>query len=276
LSTNFKIYSAVYGLETKEDIDVTDKIRSATGDALAIRVDNDLVPKDPAKGDTKRLEVEYSYATRERKTISRSEGELMVLPEDPHMQNEILALKSRVQNEIQKSNQFVTQLASQREAEVEMAARHQREIAVLKEQLSAIYPFVVPVNFGPQDKPEKQARWPGLLLSNDGKRVAYDVAMVPLKIGRWSVNLDKVLRLEAGDKIPTFLDVWHETTGDADLRRHILELQQANGTVGDPIPFKIIYRDADQNWFASLCEFQFSVSSGLGVRCSKRQSHIPS
>src|SRR5258708_7471463 len=91
-----QIRSAVYGLETVEDIDVTEKLRLAPRNALAIRVDNNLVPRDPALIQPKRLEVEYSYGNKIVKKISRAEGELLVLPEDSHAEKEILSLQNQV------------------------------------------------------------------------------------------------------------------------------------------------------------------------------------
>lgn len=96
------IHSAVYGLETVEDIDVTNKLRDAIGDALAIRVDNNLVPRDPATMLNKRLEVEYSYGSAVRKKISRPEYELLVLPVDTWMEKEITKLTPPAQANSQK------------------------------------------------------------------------------------------------------------------------------------------------------------------------------
>ncbi|MEO8053055.1 MAG: hypothetical protein ABI833_21825 [Acidobacteriota bacterium] len=96
VDSKLTIHSAVYGVPTIEDVEVTEKLRDAIGDALAIRVNNDLVPHDPAHSETKRLEVEYSYGTRERKIVSRPEYELMVLPEDSWLEKELRTLRDKV------------------------------------------------------------------------------------------------------------------------------------------------------------------------------------
>ena len=90
------IHRAVYGLETVEDMDVADKLRGAIGNALAIRVNNDLVPRDPAHQATKRLEVDYSYGTNVIKRVSRPEYELLVLPEDSWLAKENQNLQKEI------------------------------------------------------------------------------------------------------------------------------------------------------------------------------------
>ena len=137
-----------------------------------------------------------------------------------------------------------------------------RELSTLRRQLTAIYPFVIPVEYGIQDKPAKQQRWTGLLLSNDGGRVAYDVEMIPFKVGKWTVTLEPVLRMELGQKTPAFLDVRCDTVGESDLLRHIAEFQRAADSLGEPIPFEIRYRDADWNRFTSFCEFRIVAAFG--------------
>lgn len=146
-----------------------------------------------------------------------------------------------------------------------------RELSTLRRQLTAIYPFVIPVEYGIQDKPAKQQRWTGLLLSNDGGRVAYDVEMIPFKVGKWTVTLEPVLRMELGQKTPAFLDVRCDTVGESDLLRHIAEFQRAADSLGEPIPFEIRYRDADWNRFTSFCEFRIVAAFGLTVRCVRRE-----
>jgi hypothetical protein len=65
---------------------VTHRLRTAVRDALVVPVDNNLVPRDPAIGKTKRLAVEYSYGNPSIQQVSRLEGERLVLPEDSEIQ----------------------------------------------------------------------------------------------------------------------------------------------------------------------------------------------
>jgi hypothetical protein len=76
------IHSAFYGLPTIRDIEITDSLQKRVGDGLAVLVSNALVPEDPIPNVGKRIEVEYSFGTRERKKVTRIEGELLVLPTD--------------------------------------------------------------------------------------------------------------------------------------------------------------------------------------------------
>lgn len=80
------IHSAVYGTGPVDDMSVTERLRTAVKDALVVPVDNNLVPRDPAIGKTKRLAVEYSYGNPSIQQASRLEGERLVLPEDSEIQ----------------------------------------------------------------------------------------------------------------------------------------------------------------------------------------------
>jgi hypothetical protein len=145
-------------------------------------------------------------------------------------------------------------------------------------QVGLTDPFVVPVAFGKQYKLNGKLCWPGLQIANDGKGIAYDLQVLPFQIGQWSVSFEEVLRLEANEKVSIFINVWHGNVGNSDLRGHIVDLQLVNATLGHSVPFKIVYRDSNQNWFASICEFTLNVMKpeGLDVRCEKRERYTPS
>jgi hypothetical protein len=217
-------------------------------DALVIPVTREFLKCDPVQGPTKRLEVRYSYGNPTVLNTTRQEYGRLVLPEDS-----LLQARANNGDDLQKK-------------------ALENELSVLKVQLNSAAPLIVPVNFGSQDKPARRGTYPGFLLSNDGRSIAYDISMPPFKVGKWSVELDQVPRLEVGKTEPTWISMRSGNTGNADLRAHLVEVQQATGTLGDPVLFKIIYRDADQNWFASICEVSIGLH-GVDVRYCQREPY---
>jgi hypothetical protein len=102
-SSPLRIHSAVYGTGPDTDIDVTHKLQEMARDGLVVSVANDLVPRDPHFGVTKRLEVEYSFGNPHRTRISRPEGARLVMPEDTWVRDELERAK-RVPAIAQKSS----------------------------------------------------------------------------------------------------------------------------------------------------------------------------
>jgi hypothetical protein len=135
-------------------------------------------------------------------------------------------------------------------------------------------PTVTPVSYGRQDDARRNASWPGLLLANDGNRVAYEVEVEPFSIGKWEVKFAGVNRLDVGEKKSIWVDINNGNVGDSDLRKHLIEWQEANGTLWSPLEFEIRYRDPDQACFASLCELQISVN-GVEVLFKKQELRRP-
>jgi hypothetical protein len=77
------IHSALYGAGGARDVDVTERIQQESRNGLAIVVNNDLAPYDPAKFVQKRIEVEYSYGDNptRRKVVVQEHGAL-ILPQE--------------------------------------------------------------------------------------------------------------------------------------------------------------------------------------------------
>jgi len=140
--------------------------------------------------------------------------------------------------------------------------------------LSAIVPTVTPVNYGMQEDPSRNGHWPGLLIANDGQGVAYEVNVEPFRIGKWDIKFDRVNRLGAGEKTAIWIDIHSANIGDSDLRGHLVEWQSANSTLGDPVEFKITYRDRNHIWFASACQFQMSIK-GVDVLFQRLEAYQP-
>jgi hypothetical protein len=247
--SKLKIHSALWGTGPENDVEVGPMLQELERDGLVIPVTREFLQYDPIQGPDKRLEVQYSYGNPTVLKTTRPEYSRLVLPEDSLLQAGV----KRAADDLQKNVL-------------------ENELSALKAQLNSTAPLIVPVNFGSQDKPERRGAYPGFLLSNDGKNIAYDISMLPFRIGKWNVELDQILRLEVGKTVPTWISMRHENTGNADLRSHLVEVQQATGTLGDPVPFRIVYRDSDQNWFASLCELAIGLH-GVEVRCLKREPH---
>jgi hypothetical protein len=91
------IHRAVYGAGLETDTDITETLRNTVQDGLVIPVDNDLVPRDLAKGTRKRLEIQYSYgngAVCYAYRLESTQGDIvrLVLPED----SEVVKLTSKV------------------------------------------------------------------------------------------------------------------------------------------------------------------------------------
>ncbi|MBZ5688920.1 MAG: hypothetical protein LAP86_28250 [Acidobacteriia bacterium] len=101
-----KIHRAVYGAGPLAEIDIREKLQDSPRDAMVVIVDNTLVPRDPAWGVQKRLDVDYSYASDSVVHVSRMEarpGEIvrLVLPEDTEvhrLQIENQALRREIEN----------------------------------------------------------------------------------------------------------------------------------------------------------------------------------
>jgi hypothetical protein len=93
-SPKLVIHRAVYGAGPRDELLATDKLQNAARDALVINVDStlgNLLPRDPAVGVRKRLDVDYSYGSDTVIHTSRLEapaGETVrfLLPEDSKVQ----------------------------------------------------------------------------------------------------------------------------------------------------------------------------------------------
>jgi len=116
------IHSAVYGTGPLNDIVITDKLQNAQRDGLVIPVDNSLVPTDPAYGQPKRLEVDYSYGNNTRFRAVRWEGSRLSLPEDTELSRLTQAL--------------ATTTKGHRKLEAENESRARAEIMELKNKLN--------------------------------------------------------------------------------------------------------------------------------------------
>jgi hypothetical protein len=80
------IHSAVYGTAPQDDVDVTQKLRTAARDGLTVPVNNNFLGCDPLPMKVKRLQVQYSYGGPSIFSVSRTEGSRLVLPEDSELQ----------------------------------------------------------------------------------------------------------------------------------------------------------------------------------------------
>jgi len=94
------IHSAVYGAGDATDVSVAHKLNTATRDALAIPVNNNLISgdPDPAPNQPKRLKVTYSYGEMNPATILVPEYSWLILPQDPQIQrlaSEVERLKNQ-------------------------------------------------------------------------------------------------------------------------------------------------------------------------------------
>lgn len=295
--SKLKIHSASWGSSGSRK-PVLEALERQPKDALVIGISNEVLGCDPAWGnDNKYIEVEYSYGDGPMLRAKRMQGRLLVLPEDKQFiedtaaecerkrQADVYAVETQLKEEraVSQSNrdqigEYMRELQKLEEEKVELTRTHTEEMAKLRAKFELTKPVIVPMEFGQQDRPERNARWPGLVLCNDGKEVAYEIDIVPFTIGKWHVNFEPVLRSGVGEKTATWVNVWWENTGNADLREHIIDWQKANGALGNPVPFRIEYRDSLENWFVSECEFKLNVlnrSSGLDVKFVRRVQVVP-
>jgi hypothetical protein len=145
-------------------------------------------------------------------------------------------------------------------------------IKQLQAEVTAKLPLVTPVLYDLHDYPQRQARMLGILFSNDGGSVAYDVQVKPLKIGTWDTTLELIPRLEVNQKMPACVYMNQGHYGESSLVEHLYELQKTAGTIGSPIPFEVVYRDAQKS-YVSVCEMSLDPMArpkGLRLKLLKR------
>lgn len=138
----------------------------------------------------------------------------------------------------------------------------------LRAELDARFPIVVPVCFGAQDFPKKQSKTQGLMLSNDGPSVAYDVRILPFMIGAWNTWFGSLSRLEPSHKVPVQLSMEKGGHLYANLAENLSEFQSIAGTIGEAVPFTIAYRDSSNHWFKSFCELKLDPLSPGAVKAT--------
>jgi len=295
--SKLKIHSASWGSSASRK-PVLEAVDRQPKDALVLSVSNEVFGCDPAWGDdNKYIEVEYSYDDGPMLKVTRKQGRLLVLPEDKQFiedtaaeyerkrKADVTAIETKLEEQrgfsaanLEQIGQCMRELQKLEGEKIDLTEKFQRQAEALRERLLLTKPVIVPVSFGYQDKPERNGRWPGLILSNDGKEDGYGIDVTPFFIGKWRVSFESLLRLEAREKSSTWVSIQDENTGNSDLREHIIKWQQANGTLGDPVPFSIKYRDSLENWFVSLCEFRLNASnipSGLDIAFIRRESFVP-
>ena len=78
------IHSAMYGLDARNEIDITDHVRKLVKNGeLHVRVyPDDLGCDDPYLDQPKRLRVRYSYGDAEERTTTRRDLQMLHLPEN--------------------------------------------------------------------------------------------------------------------------------------------------------------------------------------------------
>lgn len=119
------IHSAVYGVESYRDSDVTSIVRDVSADGIVVPIDNNSMGGDPAPGQLKRLTVRYSYGGMHNLIATRPEGAILVLPEDDWIRRELARL-----------NQTIEQRTKERDAELDQGAALRSDLRACEDKLS--------------------------------------------------------------------------------------------------------------------------------------------
>lgn len=250
--TKLVIHRAVYGAGPETDTDVAETLRNTVQDGLVIPVDNDLVPRDLAKGTRKRLEVQYSYgngAVCYAYRLESTQGDFvrLVLPED---------------SELEKRAAEVTRLAEALEQSRLELDRHKAEAAAAREsRLPTQRPHIVPIRYGKHSDGHY-----GLFIENSGEP-AFDVSVAtPVAVGDAKLVFQNDFPHLTKANGTVLLTAWIEKQSHIIDLGDLFEAMRSRSVAS--INFPIRYKDEENRFYITTCKIERDParSGGLAVR----------
>ena len=266
-TSRLKIISAHYGVEGGPDPDVYEKYLKPKihGDALVGWVGADLFGGyQPVINAYKRLKVRYSFEGREH-TIVRGENQMIVIPEDDVLKEEIEDCEKRHKSAIAYVNELRERINSLADGSV-------------SESDPLVYPEFVDARFNGSDKKELQAYF---AVENRGGGEAFNIVLEPVEMGGKVVQFTRhrIAAALSPKKGAFFYPdvVTKENQSVPESSRDLFHLfcldyiSLGDSTIIEATTSLIAtYQDKARNLFEVTCELVFDPAAHADVRMGNR------